>query len=161
MIDENLNENVLVYSISYKKFIGPKPLRIKFSKIDAFIRVYDGTRYSVLFGPERCDAIYNRIRYIIGQKSGITYAVITKEESKLIHIIFRQKKCWFFIIFWYSFSQSLKKIKVTTIITYFPENAHINNTNMLYYDRIDVFEGMNINKTCASKRVILVTIGVF
>ena len=32
---------------------------------------------------------------------------------------------------------------------------------MLYYDRIDVFEGMNINKTCASKRVILVTIGVF
>ena len=27
----------------------------------------------VLFGPEKYDAIYNRIRYLIRQKSGITY----------------------------------------------------------------------------------------
>ena len=39
------------------------------------IRVYDGTRYLVLFGPEKYDAIYNRIRYLIIQKSWITYVI--------------------------------------------------------------------------------------
>ena len=27
-----------------------KPLRIRFDKVDRFIKVYDGTRYLVLFG---------------------------------------------------------------------------------------------------------------
>ena len=53
--------------------IGPKPLRIKFVKIDGFIRIYDGTRYLTLFGLEIYDAICNRIRYIISLKSIITY----------------------------------------------------------------------------------------
>ena len=43
------------------------------SKLDEFIRVYEGTRYLLLFDPEKYDAIYNRIRYLISQKSGITY----------------------------------------------------------------------------------------
>ena len=55
--------------------IGPKPLRIRFNKVDGFIRIYDGTRYLVLFGPERYDATYNRIRYLTNQKSGITYVL--------------------------------------------------------------------------------------
>ena len=37
--------------------------------------IYDGTRYLVLFGAEKYDLIYNRIRYLIGVKSGITYVV--------------------------------------------------------------------------------------
>ena len=37
--------------------IGAKPLRIRFHKADGFIRVYDGTRYLVLFGPENYGAI--------------------------------------------------------------------------------------------------------
>ena len=41
--------------------------------IDGFVRVYDGTRDLVLFGPEKNDANYNRIRYFKSQKSGITY----------------------------------------------------------------------------------------
>ena len=53
--------------------IGSKPLSIRFDKVDGFIWVYDRTRYLVLFGPEKYDAIYNRIRYLISQKSGITY----------------------------------------------------------------------------------------
>ena len=53
--------------------IGAKPLCIRFSKADGFIRVYDGTRYVVLFGPEKRDVIYNRIRYFLSQKCGITY----------------------------------------------------------------------------------------
>ena len=50
-------------------------MRIKFDKVDGFIKVYDGTRYLVLFGPERHDSLYDRIRYLISQKSGITYSI--------------------------------------------------------------------------------------
>ena len=40
-----------------------------------FIRVYDGTKYLELFGPEKYNTIYKRIRYLVSQKSGITYAL--------------------------------------------------------------------------------------
>ena len=55
--------------------MGTKPLRVRFHKVDGFIKVFDGTRYLVLFGTERYDAIDDRIRYLISQKSGITYIV--------------------------------------------------------------------------------------
>ena len=45
----------------------------RIDKIDRFIRVYDGTRYLVLFGSEIYDSINDRIRYLISVKSGITY----------------------------------------------------------------------------------------
>ena len=41
-------------------------------KIDGFIKISDEIRYLGLFGPESYDAIYNRIRYLISEKSGIT-----------------------------------------------------------------------------------------
>ena len=53
--------------------IGPKPLRIRFEKINGFIRVYDGTSDLALFGGEKYDFISNRIRYLIGVKCDITY----------------------------------------------------------------------------------------
>ena len=34
---------------------------IKYHCIDGFIRAYNGTKYLILFGPEKYDAIYNRI----------------------------------------------------------------------------------------------------
>ena len=52
---------------------GAKPLRIRFDKIDRLIRIYDGSKYLVLSGLEKYDAIQNRIRYSVSQKSGITY----------------------------------------------------------------------------------------
>ena len=52
-----------------------KPLRIKFNKIDGFIRIYDGTRYLVLFGSEKYDSIYNKTRYLRSVKSVITYII--------------------------------------------------------------------------------------
>ena len=64
----------MVYDISYKNLIGAKPLHIRFDEVHGFIRVYDGTRYLVIFGREKYDAIYNRIRYL-NQKSGITYVI--------------------------------------------------------------------------------------
>ena len=48
-----------------------------FNKIDGFIRVYNGTRYLVLFSPERYDFVYNSIIYLINQKSGITYVIFS------------------------------------------------------------------------------------
>ena len=55
--------------------ICAKPLRIRYDKVDGFARVCDGTRYLVLFSPGIFDAIYNRIRYLISLKSGITYVI--------------------------------------------------------------------------------------
>ena len=53
--------------------IGPKTWRIKIDKIDGLVRIYDGTRYLTVFGSEKYDTIYDRIRYLISLKSGITY----------------------------------------------------------------------------------------
>ena len=64
--------------------ISAKPLRIRFNKIDGFSRVYDGTKYLVLFGAGKCDLIYNRIRYLIRVKSVITYVIlIIMQKSKV------------------------------------------------------------------------------
>ena len=46
-----------------------------FSKIDGFIRVYDETRYLVIFGPEKCNTIWNNIRHLVGQKSSTAHAI--------------------------------------------------------------------------------------
>ena len=71
----------MVCNISYKTLIDAKPLCIRFDKANGCIRVYDGTRCSVLFGPEKSDArslvlfgpekynaIYNRIRCLLKEK---------------------------------------------------------------------------------------------
>ena len=34
LLDEKIYKNISIYYISYKTFIGPKPLRIWFDKID-------------------------------------------------------------------------------------------------------------------------------
>ena len=57
--------------------IDAKLLGIMLDKVKEFIRVYDGARYLVLFGPEKYDAIYNKIRYFTSQKSGITYVFLS------------------------------------------------------------------------------------
>ena len=43
-----------------------------FDKVNGFVRVYDGTKYLVLFGFEKYNAIYDRIRYLIEIKSYIS-----------------------------------------------------------------------------------------
>ena len=73
LIDEKSHENILINNISYKTLIGPKPLRIKFDKIDGFIRIYDETRRLTLFGSENFDAIYNQIRYLTSLKAVSLY----------------------------------------------------------------------------------------
>ena len=61
LIDEKSYENIAIYNISYKNLIA-KLLHIRFDKIDGFIRVYDGTRQLVLFGSEKYNFIYIKIK---------------------------------------------------------------------------------------------------
>ena len=53
LIDKKSHGNILVYNILFKNFIDDKTLRIRFNKIDGFIKDYDGTRYLVLFGSKK------------------------------------------------------------------------------------------------------------
>ena len=46
-----MKNHILAYNILYKILIATKPLRIRLRKIKRFVKVYDGTRYLVLFGP--------------------------------------------------------------------------------------------------------------
>ena len=64
--------------------VDAKPLRIRFNKIDGFIRVHDGTRYLILFGSEKISIriIYNRIRYLIGM---ITYVISNNYAKIKVH----------------------------------------------------------------------------
>ena len=39
LLDKEIYENISIYDISYKTSTGPKRLRIRFDKIDGFIRV--------------------------------------------------------------------------------------------------------------------------
>ena len=74
LIDEKSYENFLVYNTSFKTLIDSKSLRIRFDKLDGFIRVYDGIRYLVLFGRENYDQI-EQDRYLLSLTSSITYVI--------------------------------------------------------------------------------------
>ena len=64
LIDEKSYENMVVYNILYEILIDSNPLRVRFNKIEGFIRVYNRTRYLKLFGSQKYFSIYNRIRDI-------------------------------------------------------------------------------------------------
>ena len=50
LLDKKLYENISVYNISHKTPMGPKPLHIRFNKIDGFIIALDGKiKHLVLF----------------------------------------------------------------------------------------------------------------
>ena len=71
LLDEKLYENISVYDISYKTSTGTKPLPIRFSKIDGFIKVHGGDfRHLVLFDYEYFAQICDKIKYFISEKSG-------------------------------------------------------------------------------------------
>ena len=80
---EKSYENILIYDILNKIFMGAEPLRICFDKIDGFFKVYNGIRCLVLVGSERHNAIYDRINKVVLH----IVLIINLKESKLIHII--------------------------------------------------------------------------
>ena len=86
------NGNILVYGISYKTSTGAKPLRIRFDKIDIFIKIYDKIRYLVLFDYSYCNKICDKMKYLISEKKSeitdsINQLIIILQESELIHMI--------------------------------------------------------------------------
>ena len=72
-------------------------MRIRFDKIDGFIRIYDGTRYLKLFDTEKYEPIFDRIIYqvyisglYISVKSGIAISFLTiLQKLKFILMILR------------------------------------------------------------------------
>ena len=72
LLDEKLYENISVYHISYKTSAAPKPLSIRFNKINGFIMVLDGKiKHLVLFDHGLFDKICDKIKCLISKKSGI------------------------------------------------------------------------------------------
>ena len=66
----------MIYDISYRTLIGVKPLRIGVTdgtRYNFIMKLYNGTRYLVSFGPEKCNTIYNWIRFFVSQNIGIIY----------------------------------------------------------------------------------------
>ena len=63
LIDKKSSKNILVQNnILNKSLIDYESLRIRFDKMDGFIKVSDENRYLVLFRSEKYDSIYDRIR---------------------------------------------------------------------------------------------------
>ena len=88
LLDEKPYQNILVYDVLYKTLFGGKPLCIGFNEVDELFRVHDGNRQLVLFGPEKYDAVYNRIRHLISLKMVLNMLfLIILQKSKLIHMI--------------------------------------------------------------------------
>ena len=68
-----------------KTLFGSKPLSI---------RVYEVIRYLVLFGPQKYDPIYDKIRYVISQKVvlHILFLIILQKLRMILSILYLQKK---------------------------------------------------------------------
>ena len=65
LLDKKIYENISVYDISYKTQTGPKPLRIKFDKINWFIMDLDGKiEHLVLFDYGLLHNIRDKIKYL-------------------------------------------------------------------------------------------------
>ena len=68
--------------------MGSRPVRIRFDKIDGFIKIYDGIRYLIILDHDRLDKIWDSIKYVISEKSVITESINNDlQESELVHII--------------------------------------------------------------------------
>ena len=85
------NENILIHEISYKYSTDAKPLRIRYDKIDGFIKIHNKIRYLVLF--DWCDKVYDRIKHLISENVVLQIVlIIILQESELIHMILYQLK---------------------------------------------------------------------
>ena len=68
--------------------MSPKPLRIRFDKIDRFISVLDGEiKHLVLFDYGLFDQICDKIKYLVSEKKVLQIVlIIILEKSGLIYI---------------------------------------------------------------------------
>ena len=74
----------------------------------------------MFYGPGKCDAIYNKNKYLISPKSGVSFAIYyTCSRIKIaLHDSLRLEKISILQNIMNSLSQVLIKIKITTTIIY-------------------------------------------
>ena len=90
LLDKHLYENISFYNISYKTPTGPKPLHIRFDKIDGFVIAPDGkNKHLILFDYRLFNKICDKIKHLISKKVVLQIElIIILERSELIHVIF-------------------------------------------------------------------------
>ena len=78
----------MIRYLLYKALIGEKLSSIMFDKINRFIRAYDEAKNLVLFGSQKYDAIFERIKYLMNLKSGNQFFfLIITQKVKLIQVM--------------------------------------------------------------------------
>ena len=75
LLDKKSYENILIYGISCKMFMGVKPSFIKFDEGYGVSKMYDGTRYLELFGSWFYHRIFDRTNDLICGKSNYKYSI--------------------------------------------------------------------------------------
>ena len=141
-------------------------MRSRFDEIDGFTRIYDGSRYLVLFGHLWYDVIYNRIRYLASEKSAITSSInhdfariwidscnfLPIEKILTFHFVIilikslvnKNENNYYYFVF---LEKGFYRDKFNTQSFY----MNVCILSMLCFDRIDVSEEVDINKTSAPK----------
>ena len=129
LLDENLREerfeNILIYDISYKTSLIAKLLRLRYDKIDGFIKIHGKIRYLVLFDYSYFDKICDKIKYLIIEESGITdsihenFAKIRTDSYNSLPI----EKILTFLNYEYLLSKWLIRTKISSIIIHFSKNV--------------------------------------
>ena len=141
-------------------------MRIKFNKINGFIKIHSGIRCLVLLDYGWFDKICDTIKFLISEKSGITgsinhnfgkiridsYNSLPIEKIMTFHnviiliksVVNKNKNNYYYDIF---LEKGLNKDKSDT--QFFKMYGCI--LQILYFDRISVSEEIDGNKTSASK----------
>ena len=104
----------------FLRFDAAESFRIRFDNVKVYIRVYNGTRYLILYGPGKNDAIYDKNKYLISQKKGVQcafYFNCARIKIALCDSLPIERILTLFNVM-NSLSQFLIKIKITTTIIY-------------------------------------------
>ena len=88
LLGKKLYKNISVYDILNKTSVGPKPLCIRFDKIDGFIIVLDGKiMHLIVFDYGLLNKICDKIKYLISKKVVLQIVlIIVLEKSELIKV---------------------------------------------------------------------------
>ena len=92
LLNKKLYENISVYSISFKTPTSPKPLRIRFDKIDGFITSLVGKiKHLVLFDyglfDKICDKICNRFHDLLMMSINLSDIAILNKKLLIIILL--------------------------------------------------------------------------
>ena len=96
-------------------------MRIRFGKLDGFIKIHGKNRYLVLVDYSYCDKISDKIKYLISERSGITDSI--NHNFAWIRIASNDSLPYDKIFTFHNFiillNQLLIRVKITTTIINF------------------------------------------